>query len=176
MTDRKEQAREPVVDQALGETLDFMRVIWALDHAMQRVSKRMEKEFGVTGLQRLVIRVVGRFPSISAGRLAGLLHVHPSTLTGVLGRLERNGLLSRRSDPRDRRRSLLGLTENGRRLDVEAEGTIEAAVQRVLEQSGAQNRAVARGVLRAMTDALNTRGAASRSSFENGRASRLGKT
>jgi MarR family transcriptional regulator, organic hydroperoxide resistance regulator len=83
----------------LGEVLDFMRLIWQMDHAAQRTSKRMEATLGVTSPQRLVIRIVGRFPGIPAGYLARLLHIHPSTLTGVLGRIERQGLLRRRSDP-----------------------------------------------------------------------------
>jgi DNA-binding MarR family transcriptional regulator len=41
-------------------------------------------EVGVTGPQRLVLRVVGLFPGMSAGELATVLRVHPSTLTGVL--------------------------------------------------------------------------------------------
>ena len=111
---------------ALGEVLDFMRLIWQVDHALQRTSKRMATTLGVTGPQRLVLRIVGMLPGIPAGHLARLLHVHPSTLTGVLKRLERRGLIRRRSDARDGRRFLLGLTERGRRFDVEAEGTVEA--------------------------------------------------
>jgi len=118
----------------LGAVLEFMRTMWALDHALQRASKRMEARLGVTGPQRLVIRVVARFPTIPAGQLAEVLHVHPSTLTGILKRLERQGLLSRRVDPRDRRRVLLGLTRKGRRLDIESEGTVEAAVRVALSQ------------------------------------------
>jgi DNA-binding MarR family transcriptional regulator len=117
----------------------------------------MEKELGVTGLQRLVLRVVGRFPSVSAGRLAKLLHVHPSTLTGVLGRLERQGKLRRRPDPRDKRRSLLGLTDAGRKLDVEAEGTIESAIQRIMEEVDLARLEAALWVLRAITNELETR-------------------
>src|SRR5438132_8459125 len=37
---------------------------------------------------RLVMRIVGRFPGIAAGRVAQILHVHPSTLTGILKRSE----------------------------------------------------------------------------------------
>jgi DNA-binding MarR family transcriptional regulator len=92
----------------------------------------MEASLGVTGPQRLVLRIVGRFPSISAGQLAAILHVHPSTLSGVLKRLERQGWLSRRADPRDRRRALLGITPAGRQLAQEPEGTIEAAVREAL--------------------------------------------
>jgi DNA-binding MarR family transcriptional regulator len=76
--------REP----PLGAVLDFMRLLWAVDHALQSASKRMEANFGMTGPQRLVVRIVGRFPGTPAGRVSQILHVHPSTLTGILKRLE----------------------------------------------------------------------------------------
>ncbi len=117
---------------ALGEELDFMRLLWAVDHGLQQRSKRMAAEIGLTGPQRLVIRIAGRFPGISAGHLAAIMHLHPSTLTGVLRRLQRRGLIDRRPHPQDGRRTALGLTERGRRLDVEAIGTVESAVSEVL--------------------------------------------
>jgi len=116
----------------LGAVLDFMRVLWALDHALQSASKRMESTFGMTGPQRLAVRIVGRFPGIAAGRLAEILHVHPSTLTGVLRRLEERGILQRRPDPRDARRALFMLTAKGRKVDTIRTGTVEQAVRRVL--------------------------------------------
>ena len=85
----------------LGETLEFLRLIWAIDHGLQLASKRTETLVGVTGLQRLVVRILGRFPGLSAGQLAGLLHVDPSTLSGVFARLTARHLIDRRSDPRD---------------------------------------------------------------------------
>jgi len=42
-----------------------------------------------TGPQRLVIRIIGRFPSIHARQLGDILHLHPSSLTAPLKRLER---------------------------------------------------------------------------------------
>jgi DNA-binding MarR family transcriptional regulator len=132
---------------ALGNVLEFMRVIWQLDHALHRTSKRMASSLGVTGPQRLVIRIVGRFPDIAAGRLAVLLHLHPSTLTGILKRLERQGLLRRRADPDDARRSLLGLTDKGRTVNVDAVGSVEACVARALRRTSPQKLAAARAVL-----------------------------
>lgn len=116
----------------LGEVLEFMRLLWAVDHGLQSTSKRMEATLGMTGPQRLVLRLVGRFPGITAGTLANILHVHPSTLTGVLKRLEKRGLLDRRADPLDGRKALFALTDAGRDLDIPSTGTVEAAVQRVL--------------------------------------------
>jgi MarR family transcriptional regulator, organic hydroperoxide resistance regulator len=113
----------------LGAVLEFMRLMWAVDHALQRTSKRMRVRLGVTGPQRLVIRVVSRFPGIPAGQLSDLLHLHPSTVTGILNRLKEQGLVARRVDPRDRRRVLLGLTRKGRQLDIATEDTVEDAVR-----------------------------------------------
>ena len=138
----------------LGEVLDFMRLMWQVDHALQRTSKRMDATLGVTGPQRFVIRIVGRFPGIPAGHLAELLHVHPSTLTGILKRLERRGLICRRLDARDRRRTLLGLTDQGRLFDVGVEGTVEAAIQHALERSPPQQIEAARELLSTIAETL----------------------
>ena len=132
----------------VGEALDFMRVMWAVDHALQRASKRMKATLGVTGPQRLVVRIVGRFPGLSAAQLAGLLHIDPSTLTGVLRRLERQGLIRRRRDPRDGRRWLLGLTARGRLVDSQMKGTVEAAVHATMNEVGLADLEAARRVLK----------------------------
>jgi MarR family transcriptional regulator, organic hydroperoxide resistance regulator len=118
----------------LGPVLDFMRALWALDHSLQSASKRMETRLGVTAPQRLVIRIVGRFPGISAGEVSEILHLHPSTLTGVLKRLEERGLVGRRADPADARRALLELTPRGREVDELRSGTVESAVRRALRR------------------------------------------
>lgn len=112
--------------------LHFMRLLWGLDHSLQTASKRMETKLGVTGPQRLVIRLVGRFPGISAGELAALQQVHPSTLTGVLRRLQRRGFIKRRPDPTDARRALLTLTAKGAKMNETKEGTVEQAIERAL--------------------------------------------
>jgi len=145
-----EDGKEP----PLGAVLDFMRLLWAVDHALQSASKRMEATYGVTGPQRLVVRIVGRFPGISAGRIAEILHVHPSTLTGILKRLQQRGVLQRKADSRDGRRALFGLTSKGRKLDTVKTGMVELAVRRVLAQDP-QRVAAVQEVLAALTEALN---------------------
>lgn len=116
----------------------------------------MESELGVTGPQRLAIRIIGRFPGITAGALAGILHVHPSTLTGILRRLEVRRLLVRRMDARDGRRTLLGLTQHGRRADARRLGTIEAIVEQVLTQCTRQQIEATSLVLTRIATALET--------------------
>jgi DNA-binding MarR family transcriptional regulator len=137
----------------LGEVLEFLRLIWAVHHGLEKTSKKMDLRLGVTGPQRLVLSIVGRFPGIPAGRLAQILHVHPSTLTGVIKRLERRGFIERRPDPRDARRASLGLTARGRRLDVAA-GTVEGAVNRALQTAGNHQVRAAGRVLKILAETL----------------------
>jgi MarR family transcriptional regulator, organic hydroperoxide resistance regulator len=139
----------------LGEALEFLRLMWAIDHGLQRRSKRMAATLGVTGPQRLVIRIVGRSPGISAGELAQVLHLHPSTLTGILRRLEQKGLLLRERDRHDLRRAVLELSPAGRRLDVETAGTVESVTKRILGDLPRRQVVAARGVLLALSAGLD---------------------
>ena len=132
-----------------------MRLMWAINHGLDRTSRRMQAQFGVTGPQRLVIRIVGAFPGLSAGGLARTLHVHPSTLTGIIKRLESRGLLRRLSDPDDARRVQLELTAKGRRLTVPGVGTVESSVKRALSKWTDAELDATRRALTAIADALN---------------------
>lgn len=138
----------------LGETFDFMRLIWAVDHALQKTAKRMKSAVGVTGPQRLVVRIVARFPGIPAGQIAHLLHVHPSTLSGILKRLERQRLIRRRPDPKDRRRAFLGITEKGRRIEAGGAWIAEAAVKRVISRTPPAKLEAAKEILMDLAAAL----------------------
>ena len=144
-------------EPALGTGLDFLRLLWAIDHALHSRSKRMAEARGITEPQRLVLRIVGRFPSIPPGDLARLLHLHPSTLTGILQRLEERGWIARRQDPRDGRRMLIGLTRGGRRLDLESADGVEADVERVLSEASPREAAVLRRILARLAEALGSR-------------------
>jgi DNA-binding MarR family transcriptional regulator len=139
----------------LGDVLEFMRVLWALDHQLQSASKRMETNLGVTGPQRLVLRIVGRFPGLSAGEVSRILHLHPSTLTGILKRLVARGLLHRRADARDGRRALLELTAKGRAVDGLRSGTVESAVRRALGRLPPRALGAARDVLEAIAGEID---------------------
>ena len=113
-------------------TLEFLGALWALDQELRALSKRMERQLGVTGPQRLALRIIGLSPGLPASGLASALHLHPSTVTGLVLRLTRKGLVQRRRDPGDGRRVLLLLTERGARINARRRGTVEAAVSRSL--------------------------------------------
>lgn len=114
----------------------------------------MEVELGVTGLQRIVIRLIGRYPEIAAGRLAELVHVHPSTLTGVLRRLVDRGFVRRERDAVDARVSRFALLAPGQAIDATQAGTVEAAVRRALGRLPPESIDAARLVLSVVAEEL----------------------
>lgn len=140
---------------ALPDVLAFMQVLWALVHRLDRASKRMGRHLGVTGPQRLALRIVGLFPGASAGDVATILHVHPSTLTGVLQRLTAQKLVTRHHDPADRRRAVLRLTAKGRKANGAGTGTVEAAVARALAGANRHEVAAAIRLLNRLADQLD---------------------
>ena len=144
----------------LPEVLDFMQLLWAVVHGVERSSKGMAADLGVTGPQRLVLRVVGLFPGVSAGDVAAVLHVHPSTLTGVLQRLVAQGMLVRIADPGDRRRAVLRLAAKGAGVNAKRRGTVESAVAAALAEASPADRLAARRVLERLAEHLGANAAA----------------
>lgn len=144
----------PSPSYPLGPALDFLQRLWQLNHALEKVSSRMEKRLGVTAQQRLILRCVGKYPGLTAGHLATFLHVDPGTVSASLSRLESRGLLERRRDPRDKRRASLGLTARGRALDGPAGGTVENAVERLLSSAPADQLRTMLSVVDQLTQLL----------------------
>jgi DNA-binding MarR family transcriptional regulator len=138
----------------LGEVLSFMQLLWAVAHGLESRSMRMRSAVGVTGPQRLVLRLIGHYGQATPGDLASVLHVDPSSLTGSLRRLERAQLLRRVADSNDRRRALLTLTKRGEALNERRSGTVEAVVRETLRGLPRTKVAAVRDVLGALAVAL----------------------
>jgi DNA-binding MarR family transcriptional regulator len=127
--------------------LEFIRRIWAVDHELQRVSKRMVDRIGLTAPQRLAVRFIGRHSGVTLGRLAELLHLHAGTVTGITRRLEELGLVVQTRGEEDTRRRHLSLTAKGRLVDRRRKGTVEAAVRRTASAVTAKELATAAAVM-----------------------------
>jgi len=158
MPDRRHAARP---HESLDPALEFMRLLWSIEHGLQSTSKRMGARLGITGPQRLVLKMVSQFPGLSAGEVADVVRLHPSTITGVIQRLVDKRLLVRARDPDDARRVRLRVVpSNAKRFTRRSRGTIEAAVQTVLRRVPAAHLRHAREVLQAVASALDNRSGA----------------
>lgn len=71
---------------------------------------------GVTTLQYTALTVLERSGAVSAARLARDSFVTPQSMADMLRTLEERGFIRRETNPRNRRESLVHLTDAGRRL------------------------------------------------------------
>jgi DNA-binding MarR family transcriptional regulator len=159
----KERESAPAVEgrqqqqppQSTDPVLQFLRLMWAVDHKLQSVSKRMTSRIGLTGPQRFAVRCIGRSPGLAAGELASLLHLDPGTVTGILKRLEDARMIAREQDASDGRRMRLTLTRAGRAVDRRNAGTVEGAIKKVLASASAADVAAAGRVFRRLASELD---------------------
>src|ERR1700761_6257435 len=81
------------------------------------------------------VRLLGvlrdRTPSMN--ELARILGLDKSSVTGLVDRAERRGLVRRAQSPEDRRSVLVSLTDNGRALVVAASAQFEADLTALLD-------------------------------------------
>lgn len=76
-------------------------------------SKRLERESGLTGPQLLVLQLIQRAGEITAGVIAREVSLSQATVTSIIDRLERKGILQRQRSTDDKRKVMVSLTEAG---------------------------------------------------------------
>ncbi len=79
-------------------------------------SKRVEKVTGITGPQLWAIKRIAENAPIKGAELARRMYLHPTTIVGILDRLEARGLVMRSRSTTDRRVMEVNLTEQGKEL------------------------------------------------------------
>jgi DNA-binding MarR family transcriptional regulator len=83
----------------------------------KEISRRLTPIFRQKKLSIAEISIlmrINRKPACRATELATMIGIPTSTVTGMLDRLEKRGLLERRQDPRDRRSVLIAATSETR--------------------------------------------------------------
>ena len=95
------------------ETLTSLRRII---RAVSLYNRQLLKSYGLTAPQLTCLRHLGRHGERTAGEIARGIAVSQATVTGILTRLERDGLIARRRGEKDRRKVLVVLTAKGREV------------------------------------------------------------
>jgi len=83
------------------------------------VARAYDKRFGVSIPEWRVIAVLGRFPGLSAVEVAGRTMMDKVAVSRAVTKLIKNGHIDREFADTDKRRSILNLSEDGKRLHDE---------------------------------------------------------
>lgn len=98
-------------DQEIADVLDNLRRVFRVVH---RYSKRAEKVGGLTGPQVWAMKVLADSAPIRVTDLARRMYLHPSTVVGILDRLEQQAQVARTRSEKDHRVVTVSLTAKGR--------------------------------------------------------------
>jgi DNA-binding MarR family transcriptional regulator len=97
----------------VAETIDDLRRIF---QAVSDFSRQAEKVTGLTGPQLWAVKAIADSKSIRVSDLAKRMYLHPTTVVGILDRLEMQGLVERIRSKTDRRVVDVTLTADGEKL------------------------------------------------------------
>ena len=115
-----------------------------------RVSARaVEQHHGISGAQLFVLQQLAAGKALSVGALAERTFTHQSSVSVVVSRLAKRGLVSRHTGTDDARRTDVRLTARGRALLDRAPEVAQARLITGLRRlQPSERRAVARGLAR----------------------------
>ncbi|NPC58275.1 homoprotocatechuate degradation operon regulator HpaR [Caenimonas soli] len=99
------------------------------------------REHGLSDQQWRVLRVLGEHGTVETGRVAREAYILGPSLTGVLARMERDGLIRRERDPADQRRTVVEATPKGLKLVEKLSRTVEAHYEWMEKSLGKQKLA-----------------------------------
>lgn len=111
-----------------------VRAVHRIFQVVDTASRRLLKDFGVTGPQLWALRTVEEARGLTIGELAARMYLHISTVSGILDRLEKNGWVERRRAAEDRRVTRLVVTRKGRALIARAPEPPRSVVLRGLRE------------------------------------------
>ena len=119
--DANPAARAADGDEHRPENWPLGRLLGAASRSVERAWSRALERRGLTHAGLIVLHFLEAGYS-SQGDLARLARVEAQTMSRTVDRLEREGLVERTPDPRDRRRHVLTITDAGRQAFAAVSG------------------------------------------------------
>jgi DNA-binding MarR family transcriptional regulator len=120
----------------MSELVDEVRANQAATDQMDEAATRA---LGINRTDGRCMDIVERSGRISAGQLAAAAGLTTGSVTAVLDRLERKGYVRRASDPSDRRRVLIEITELAGERGAQLWGPNVAAAEELLARYTAKD-------------------------------------
>lgn len=95
-------------------------LVYRLNRAIQARYRPLLEEIGLTYPQYLAMLALWEHGALTIGELCKLLDLDTGTVSPLVKRLEKNGLLKKQRSPTDERSVSIRLTEKGRALQEKA--------------------------------------------------------
>ena len=105
---------------------NFPRLLLQARESVMAHTRPRLREHALSDQQWRVLRVLGEHGVVETGKVAREAFILGPSLTGVLSRMERDGLIRRERDAADQRRTVVAATDKGMQLVARLSQSIEA--------------------------------------------------
>jgi DNA-binding MarR family transcriptional regulator len=109
----------PLSPEVKGDVDRILEAIIYLYTEGRRVTKEFARRANLTGPQLTVIKMLEQIGDLSLSELSDRIRAQNSTVTGIIDRMEREGLVVRERSTSDRRVVHIKLTDKGERIAAE---------------------------------------------------------
>ncbi|MBX3186713.1 MAG: MarR family transcriptional regulator [Labilithrix sp.] len=109
----------PVSAELKSDVDQVLEAIIYLYTESRRITKELAKRADLTGPQLTVVKLLEQIGDLSLSSLSEKIRAQNSTVTGIIDRMEREGLVTRERSKEDRRVVYIRLTPKGRELAQE---------------------------------------------------------
>lgn len=134
------------------------RRIWSAFHKVMVGHKHLMSavfaQHGIHPGQAMCLRHLSQMDGMTQRDLAERLHVSRPTVTVMLQKLERSGLIERRSDESDQRFTRIYLTEAGKELQERVSHSLDAAIESIVAPLSEKDQAETERLLALLGESL----------------------
>ena len=104
---------------------EIMQSLRRIIKSLEDYSQTVFSHFGITGPQLWALKTIYQMGSLSLGELSKGMYLHPSTISGVVDRLEKKRYVVRDRTEKDRRVVKVRLTPKGKMLVRKAPNPVQ---------------------------------------------------
>ena len=134
--------------------LHILRSLRRIIRAVDIYSGKLKSKYQITGPQLVCLLAIVENEPLTATKIANHVHLSPSTVVGILDRLEKKGLIERVRDQKDRRQVNVAATENGVQLANHAPSPLQDGLARALGKLSELEQATIALSLRRVVDLM----------------------
>jgi MarR family transcriptional regulator, organic hydroperoxide resistance regulator len=127
----------------------------AMFHANRKLMGRAFNREGAHPAQGGCLMVLSQRDGMSQREIADQLRLAPPTITAMLQRMEKGGIVVRRPDAEDQRLVRVYLTDEGRALESELRGAIASHINHIIGAMSEQDRSEFARLLELMAQNIN---------------------
>ena len=141
-----------MTQKSVSETISYL--LKQTCRAHRNTAHKMLTEIGLHPGQEMILFRLWEADGLTQSELVEQLCVQPATVTKMLNRMVKNGLVERRGDPQDQRISRVYLTDQGRELQKSIEDAWDKLEQYTVATLSLEERVLLRRLLMQVQDNL----------------------